>query len=346
MKTKGVGCTLVCDNSGRLSGLVTDRDIVLRIVSENLSANNISLKYVMTSQPVTLSEEQLFRTDRFFEDSLWLMRSLGIRRVPITSKKGRPLALIEFDTLLLSHKADLNAIADVIRKQIQSSAATVTGPHSGASTEQDLPPESLPPESPPSQEAALETRKNNAQMNRAIPSYYSMSSEHLHSLLEEQSEENTQSPRHRAHAEQTLGRLLHLCRDCLEEHNVFGTDKKQVLAGLQMFLRCLVRRVKPTEAANFIAQLPSQLHDMLLSEPAGPDQEITLGVLVRGVRKNMRLRDDDRALEACRGFAAAIELKISPGEVRSLCAQLPSEMKRLFEEANEPALSVSQRKAG
>lgn len=77
MRKNDVGCIPVCDDTGHIRGMITDRDIVLRCLAkpehENITAGNI-----MTTNPVTVSPEQNIH------DAALLFSAHKIRRLPVT----------------------------------------------------------------------------------------------------------------------------------------------------------------------------------------------------------------------------------------------------------------------
>lgn len=76
MQKHNVGVIPVCDNSG-VVGLVTDRDIVVRNVAHQKSAQDTPVKDVMTSQVVSVSPD----TDE--SEITRIMSQEQIRRIPV-----------------------------------------------------------------------------------------------------------------------------------------------------------------------------------------------------------------------------------------------------------------------
>jgi signal-transduction protein with cAMP-binding, CBS, and nucleotidyltransferase domain len=75
MDHEGVGCILVVDD-GRLVGLVTDRDLALRVVRPALPADT-PVKAVMTPSPITV------RADEDVTTVVHMLRNHSIRRLPV-----------------------------------------------------------------------------------------------------------------------------------------------------------------------------------------------------------------------------------------------------------------------
>jgi CBS domain-containing protein len=76
MNTYNVGSVPVTDN-GKIVGMLTDRDIVLRSVASGGNLDNIQVKQVMTTNIVTAT------ADMDIHQAVDLMASKQIRRIPV-----------------------------------------------------------------------------------------------------------------------------------------------------------------------------------------------------------------------------------------------------------------------
>ena len=90
MKREDVGSVPVVKDrkSGKLSGIVTDRDLVLKVLAESRDPNSIEVEAVMTRTPVTC------RDDEDLENCLDAMEKHQIRRMPIVDGGGRIVGII------------------------------------------------------------------------------------------------------------------------------------------------------------------------------------------------------------------------------------------------------------
>ncbi|HVS11054.1 MAG TPA: CBS domain-containing protein [Planctomycetota bacterium] len=94
MESRNVGSLVVIDEAERPMGILTDRDLALRIVAGGLDADATVVVQVMTPQPRTVSE------DTPIEDALGLMRSASVRRLPVVDRKGRLVGVLSLDDIL------------------------------------------------------------------------------------------------------------------------------------------------------------------------------------------------------------------------------------------------------
>lgn len=288
MRDNNIGCVLVCNHTGKLVGLLTDRDLVLRSICDGLDPSLVELGQLMTRDPAAIG------VDQNIHDAIWLMRSVGVRRMPIVGRHGKPIGLITLDGLLLEQVANPYDLREMLVRQM--SVGTRLNP-----------------------QGRLRREKRSG-----APSSYSISPEVFHEALESYND-----MRHEARAQQSLGKLIHLARACLEERGVFVVERDRISNALRTFLACLVRRVVPGEASAFISQLPSSLHDELLSQPAGPDVTITSEVVKRAIRRSL-LVNDELAWLSLEAFCEAMCFAVSPGEIHSLCSQLPRDLRDIF----------------
>ncbi len=77
MRQNGIGSVIVT-NQGKPVGIVTERDILYKVVAEDLSVTHVRLRKIMSSPLVTVSGETKVR------DALHIMRDKNFRRLVVT----------------------------------------------------------------------------------------------------------------------------------------------------------------------------------------------------------------------------------------------------------------------
>ncbi len=87
MEELNVGVIPVCDG-GRVIGMVTDRDIVLRAVAQGLPAESTALRDVMSPQVETCTE------DDTIDDATQKMEEAKIRRLPVLDAQGALVGIL------------------------------------------------------------------------------------------------------------------------------------------------------------------------------------------------------------------------------------------------------------
>src|SRR5579871_2528045 len=90
MKSQDVGSIpIVSDRvDRRLTGIVTDRDIALRVVAEQREYYQCPIKDVMSGEPVAC------RADDDYQDALNAMAKYQIRRIPVVDDQHRLIGII------------------------------------------------------------------------------------------------------------------------------------------------------------------------------------------------------------------------------------------------------------
>lgn len=93
MGERNVGSIVVVENKKPV-GILTDRDITIRVVARKADINSTLVKGVMTKKIITGKDGQRVA------ELAKIMHEHGIRRVPIVDKKGRLTGIITLDDIL------------------------------------------------------------------------------------------------------------------------------------------------------------------------------------------------------------------------------------------------------
>jgi CBS domain-containing protein len=110
MRRRGVGC-LVVVHRGHPAGIVTDRDLALRILPRRLEPESVKLEEVMTKPVITIPESaRVAHASR-------VMRSNELRRLPVVDAKGRLVGIVTSDDLLALVSTELAQLRTAIALQ-------------------------------------------------------------------------------------------------------------------------------------------------------------------------------------------------------------------------------------
>lgn len=94
MHDRKVGTLVVVDDKSAPIGLLTDRDLTVRVLAAARDPSGTKVADVMTSSPKTVRE------DAALEDALRIMRAAKCRRIPVVSAENRLSGLISLDDVL------------------------------------------------------------------------------------------------------------------------------------------------------------------------------------------------------------------------------------------------------
>jgi CBS domain-containing protein len=91
MKSENVGTVLVLD-SGLVRGLVTDRQIVTKVVASGKDPAKVSVSEFMTKNPITVDQ------DSEINEAARIIGERGYRRIPVV-ENGKPVGIISIADL-------------------------------------------------------------------------------------------------------------------------------------------------------------------------------------------------------------------------------------------------------
>jgi len=104
MAQDDIGAVLVTDQ-GRVTGIVTDRDIAVRAVAAGKDPSSTQVTEVCTADPATLT------VDQSVEDAIRLVRDQNVRRIPVL-QDGRPAGIVSIGDLAIERDPN-SALADL-----------------------------------------------------------------------------------------------------------------------------------------------------------------------------------------------------------------------------------------
>ena len=108
MRDKNVGSIVVLDSDKKPLGMVTDRDIAVRVVAEGKDPKSTHLKEIMSKETVVLRQDQgIFETTK-------MMSEKGIRRIPVVDTEGKLAGIICLDDLIMMFGQEVANIANAI----------------------------------------------------------------------------------------------------------------------------------------------------------------------------------------------------------------------------------------
>lgn len=110
MKEKNIGCVVVTQKD-RPIGIVTDRDLVLRGVPAGEDPDRVTIDTLMTREVVTI------RGDKGIFEAIQLMKTAGVRRIPVVDIKGHLIALLTVDDIIRLIAREMADIARIIGKE-------------------------------------------------------------------------------------------------------------------------------------------------------------------------------------------------------------------------------------
>lgn len=114
MRRFRVGDLVVTENERMMNmpiGIVTDRDLVLEVLAEDVPLDAVTLKDVMNPEPVTVDQ------DESLLDTLAVMRDRGVRRLLVVNKEGGLEGIFCADDAIELLAEALGDLADLVGRE-------------------------------------------------------------------------------------------------------------------------------------------------------------------------------------------------------------------------------------
>lgn len=112
MGDEHVGCVVVVRDR-RPVGILTDRDVVLKVVAAERKPAEVEAKDIMSGELVTVS------IDDDPLDATRVMRDRGLRRLPVVDAQGALLGIVTFDDLLLLLASEIWNLAGAVENEMR-----------------------------------------------------------------------------------------------------------------------------------------------------------------------------------------------------------------------------------
>jgi len=111
MAQNNIGC-LVAEQEGKLCGIITDRDIAMRVAGVCKDPQTTLVREIMTPDPVRIS------VDKDLRQLTALMHTYHVRRVPIVSGFDTTLGIVTFDDLIARLGDEMSEIGKAISEEL------------------------------------------------------------------------------------------------------------------------------------------------------------------------------------------------------------------------------------
>ncbi len=112
MWSRKVGALVVTDEAGTPVGILTDRDIVVRVVAAGKDPAKVQVGRIARRAPAVIREDQGIL------DATKILSRRGVRRLPVVGADGKLVGLVALDDLLMILGSEMSHIAAALASEL------------------------------------------------------------------------------------------------------------------------------------------------------------------------------------------------------------------------------------
>lgn len=111
MWKRNVGTLLILNEEKYPIGILTDRDLVTRVLARGMDGRRVTVGPIMTVNPRVVTE------DTPIEEALGIMRAGGFRRLPVVNSSRQLVGVVTMDDILDLIGEELVSVRGLLRTQ-------------------------------------------------------------------------------------------------------------------------------------------------------------------------------------------------------------------------------------
>jgi len=116
MRDRHVGSLVVIEDNGdwvEPVGIITDRDIVIEVIAENVSVDNVTVGDIMTYALLKVNVQDSIL------DTAQRMRARGVRRIPVIESTGELTGILALDDILELLSEEMSLLTRVTTREAE-----------------------------------------------------------------------------------------------------------------------------------------------------------------------------------------------------------------------------------
>ena len=112
MLSRKIGAVVVVNGRGKPIGIVTDRDITVKVVAQGADPAVVRVGSLIRRPPTVIAEEAGVL------DATKLLSRRGVRRLPVVDRAGKVVGIISLDDLLMLIGSELSHVASTLANEL------------------------------------------------------------------------------------------------------------------------------------------------------------------------------------------------------------------------------------
>ncbi len=100
---------IMVEQSGKPTGIITEHDIIVRLVTQGLAPSSVIARMVYTNPIFTIDEEATV------EEAVNLMKHWGVKHLPVTGKQGELVGVLTAENVMFAVPSMISTLEEVCR---------------------------------------------------------------------------------------------------------------------------------------------------------------------------------------------------------------------------------------
>jgi CBS domain-containing protein len=100
---------VIVEMNGKPTGIITEHDIIVRLVTQGIAPNSVIARMVYTNPIFTVNE------DATIEEAVQLMNHWGVKHLPVTGKEGELLGVLTAENVIFAVPSLIPSLEELYR---------------------------------------------------------------------------------------------------------------------------------------------------------------------------------------------------------------------------------------
>ncbi len=100
---------VIVEMSGKPTGIITEHDIIVRLVTQGIAPSSVIARMVYTNPIFTIDE------DETIEEAVKLMKHWGVKHLPVTGKQGELVGVLTAENVMFAVSSTMSELEELYR---------------------------------------------------------------------------------------------------------------------------------------------------------------------------------------------------------------------------------------
>ncbi len=100
---------IMVEQSGKPTGIITEHDVIVRLVTQGLAPSSVIARMVYTNPIFTIDQEATV------EEAVKLMKHWGVKHLPVTGKEGELVGVLTSENVMFAVPSMISSLEEICR---------------------------------------------------------------------------------------------------------------------------------------------------------------------------------------------------------------------------------------